>query len=543
MIGDVGRLRQVVVNLVGNAIKFTENGEVVMQVSLDEGGGQGVALRFEVADTGIGISAEKLGTIFEPFEQADGSTTRRFGGTGLGLAISTKLVRMMGGEIGADSRPGRGSTFWFTVVMEAQPHDAASLGRIELDFPQLEGMPILIVDDNATNRLILEEVLASWGANATAVDGAAAALEALRSAMAQGRPFAVALVDGMMPEIDGLDLIRRIRSDPRIAGVQLLLLTSAGQPEDLTVCQALRIAACLTKPVRQSELFDSLMKALMPRGRPEPAGTDRGRTDHANHTVSPSKELRILLVEDHPVNQKVAVRMLERLGHSAMVAGDGVQALRALEASRFDIVLMDLQMPEMDGFDAVRAIRARESGTGRRLPVLALTAHVMQGDRERCLAAGFDDYLSKPIRQADLQAALEALRLRDPGAVDAPPDQDSDLSPGHRLLARLSEACGGDDAFARELAATFLDSAPRCLDGIADAVRAGDGRDLAAEAHGLKGISRTIGADDLAAACQALEDAAHQHDFRRARAEAARVVDIWRLRGRFWNPSQDPRAA
>jgi two-component system sensor histidine kinase/response regulator len=528
VIGDVGRLRQVVVNLVGNAIKFTEKGEVVMQISLEEGGGQGVALRFEVTDTGIGIPADKLGTIFEPFEQADGSTTRRFGGTGLGLAISAKLVRMMGGAIGTDSRLGRGSTFWFTIVLEAQPQDAASLG-LTSDFPQLEGMPILIVDDNATNRLILEEILASWGTNPTAVDGAAAALVALRSAMARGRPFAVALVDGMMPEIDGLDLARRIRSDPRIAGVHVLLLTSAGQPEDLAVCQALRIAACLTKPVRQSELFDALMRALTPRGRPEGAQTTRGRGEDAEDPDSPVEPLRILLVEDHPVNQKVAVRMLERLGHSVMLAPDGVQALRALEASSFDVVLMDLQMPEMDGFDAVRAIRARESGTGQRLPVLALTAHTMQGDRERCLAAGFDGYLPKPIRQADLKAVLGALRHHDIDGGDARRREDSDLGPGHPLLARLSDACGGDDAFARELAASFLESAPRCLESIEDAVQAGNGRGLAAEAHGLKGISRTIGADDLAFACQALEDAVHQGDLRKARAKATRVGEIWKL--------------
>ncbi len=340
----------------------------------------------------------------------------------------------------------------------------------------------------------------------------------------------------MMPEIDGLDLARRIRSDPRIAEVHVLLLTSAGRPEELSACQALRIAACLTKPVRQSELFDALMKALTVRSRPEQARIAPDRAEDASHSGWTGGALRILLVEDHPVNQKVAVRMLERLGHSVMVASDGVQALRALEAEGwrrpggFDVVLMDLQMPEMDGFDAVRAIRAGEAGTGRRLPVLALTAHTMQGDRERCLTAGFDGYLAKPIRQADLAAALGELGLHDLGGIsDAGRNEDFGSSLRHQLLTRLSDVCDGDDAFARELAGSFLESSPRCLDDIADAVQRGDGRKLADAVHGLKGISRTIGADDLAAACQALEDVAHQGNLHRARAEAARIGDIWKL--------------
>ena len=530
VIGDVGRLRQVVVNLVGNAIKFTERGEVLMRVSPEECGDHRVMLRFEVADTGIGIPAEKLDAIFEPFEQADGSTTRRFGGTGLGLAISAKLVRMMGGTIEADSRPGMGSTFWFTIALGVPSKDAASAGRVEPDFPRLEGMPILIVDDNATNRLILEEVLASWGAHPTAVDGAAAALDALRDAAARDRSFIIALVDGMMPEVDGIDLVRRIRNDPRIAGVHILLLTSAYRPEDSGICHTLQIAACLTKPVRQSELFDAVMKALSHRGPPESARDERGRAEDADGAASTGGGLRILLAEDHPVNQKVAVRMLERLGHSVVVAPDGVRAIRAIEAEAraggFDAVLMDVQMPEMDGFDAVRAIRAREAGTGRHIPVLALTAHAMQGDREWCLAAGFDGYLPKPIRQVDLQASLAALVPIDRGER---PGRSPDPGARHRVLGGLIGVCGGDDAFARELAGSFLQSAPRCLGVLEDAMRAGDARMLASEAHGLKGISRTIGADDLADACQALEDAAHQGDFRRARTETARIGDAWEV--------------
>ncbi len=527
VIGDVGRLRQVVVNLVGNAIKFTEKGEVLTRVCLEEGRGEAVVLRFEVTDTGIGIPADKLDTIFEPFEQADGSTTRRFGGTGLGLAISSKLVGMMGGTIAADSRPGLGSTFWFTIALGVRSPDATSVGRVAPEVPRLEGMPILVVDDNATNRLILVEVLTSWGAHPTAVNAASAALSALRDASARGRPYVMALVDGMMPEVDGLDLAGQIRCDPRIARIHILLLTSAGSPEDPSISRTLELAACLTKPVRQSELFDAMMKVLAPRVGPEPARV-AGREAEGS---SPTGEgLRILLAEDHPVNQKVAVRMLERLGHSVVVAPDGAQALRAIEAEArsggFDLVLMDVQMPEIDGFEAARAIRAREAETGEHLPILALTAHAMQGDRERCLSAGFDGYLPKPIRQADLEAALETYSPRDrSGRQPASPDPDA----RPRVLAGLMDICGGDDAFARELAASFLESAPRCLGVIEDAVRHGDAPTLANEAHGLKGISRTIGAGDLADACQALEDAAHRGDLKEAEVEIRRIGDAWEV--------------
>jgi PAS domain S-box-containing protein len=525
LVGDVGRLRQVVVNLVGNAIKFTDHGEVIVTIVHEEPaeGGGGPVLRFTVTDTGIGIPAGKLDAIFEPFEQADRSTTRRFGGTGLGLAISAKLVAMMGGRIRAESRPGVGSTFEFTIAPGVQPCGLPESGRGEVALPRLEGLPILIVDDNATNRLILAEVLSSWGAVPSAVAGAAEALQTLRTAAAAGRPFAAALIDGMMPDVDGLGLTRRIRGEPSIAEVPVLLLTSAGAPEDTEVGRALRIAACLTKPVRQSDLFEALMKALTPRralvvrGGPE--------STHAATPAPSGPRLRVLLAEDHPVNQKVAVRMLEGLGHSAVVAPDGAQALRELASGGFDLVLMDVQMPEMDGFEAVRAIRAGESGTDRHLPVLALTAHAMQGDRERCLDAGFDGYLAKPIRRADLEEALAALGRRgdDPdGAAKpiAPPDPAS-------LLAALEAACDGDAGFARELAASFLDSAPRCLDGIRDAIAVADPDRVAAEAHGLKGISRTIGADELAEACMNLEVAARDADLRKIEGLATRVEAAW----------------
>jgi two-component system, sensor histidine kinase and response regulator len=514
LVGDSGRLRQVIVNLVGNAIKFTERGEVVAAVSVVESSDSAVTLRFSVADTGIGIPAGKLQMIFQPFEQADGSTTRRYGGTGLGLTISHKLVDLMGGTISVESEPGRGSTFTFTVKMGVQVPDHSLASEPQLS--HLEGLHVLIVDDNATNRLILTEVLTNWGMRPTAVDGARAALAALRNASDRGEPYPMVLIDGMMPEMDGFDLAARIRQEPAIADVRLVLLTSAGEPDDTARCRDLVISFCLTKPVRQSELFDALVKEMTLWTRSE---FRRTRLPAQGALAAPSgASLRILLAEDHPVNQKVAVRMLEHLGHSVVVAADGAKALRALKEGRFDVVLMDLQMPEMDGFEALRAIRSREEKNGDHTPVIALTAHAMQGDRERCLAAGFDGYLAKPMRQADLHSVLERLE---------PPESHSSADPDRSLIEALTVICGGDEDFARELALTFLESAPGCLSGIELAIETGDYRELSAQAHALKGISRTIGAEKLALRCVDVERAADRNDSCSATRAAGDLASAW----------------
>jgi two-component system sensor histidine kinase/response regulator len=516
VIGDLGRLRQVMVNLVGNAIKFTERGEVVASVALEESADETVNLRIAVADTGIGISAQNVHAIFRPFEQADGSTTRRFGGTGLGLTISSKLVELMGGRIWVQSEPGVGSTFWFTVKLGLHPHDASSCGEPEV--PLLEGLPVLIVDDNATNRLILEEVLKNWGARPTAVNCGSAALEELRAALDRGEPYPIALVDGMMPAMDGLELAGLIRGRPAIADVRILLLTSAGQPDDTSRCRALDISACLTKPVRQSELFDALMKGMAFWNRSERVHPPRHTAGQRLGPLTALEPLNVLLAEDHPVNQKVAVRMLQHQGHKVAVASDGRQAIVALEAGRFDVVLMDLQMPEMDGFEALREIRAREPLTGRHIPVIALTAHAMQGDRERCLEAGFDGYLAKPIRQADLHKVLQELKH------DEGPDMSENQQP---VLVGFSEICGGDDDFARELALSFLESAPGCIAGIETALESGDLRALTAQAHGLSGISRTIGAKQLATVATDLEAAGRGADLAAAANLAPGLSAAW----------------
>ena len=366
LVGDPDRLRQVLINLVGNAIKFTARGEVVVAVEPEQEGRDGVVLHFRVSDTGIGIPPKKQRAIFEPFEQADTSTTRQYGGTGLGLAISARLVALMGGKMWVESEVGQGSTFHFTASFGRQPEDAS--GGAGRDLPRLEGLPILVVDDNATNRRILEEVLSNWGVRPVAVDSGPEALRTLRAATRRGEPFAAALIDGMMPEMDGFGLAEHIRAEPEIAATALLMLTSAGRPEDPECLKALRIAAFLIKPVRQSELFEALMKALV---LPDEPSETRSRGSCGGVENQPDGDraavgLRVLLAEDHPINQKVAVRMLEKMGHSVVVAADGRQALEAIEADRFDVVLMDVQMPVMDGFEAVRAIRAGGRDTAAR---------------------------------------------------------------------------------------------------------------------------------------------------------------------------------
>jgi CheY-like chemotaxis protein/HPt (histidine-containing phosphotransfer) domain-containing protein len=516
LIGDACRLRQVLVNLVGNAIKFTDRGEILVTAGLDSPSSEGAVLRFSVADTGIGIPAEKLEMIFQPFEQADGSTTRRFGGSGLGLTISAKLVELMGGTIWVESQPGIGSTFWFTVALGVQPPGSSSERDIEL--PRFERLPVLVVDDNATNRLILTEVLTNWGAYPVAVDGGLAALDALRGATSRGQPFPIALIDAMMPGMDGLELARQVRGEPAIAGVRLMLLTSAGQPDDVAQLRSLDISACLTKPVRQSELFNTMLRTMARSNGFKPAHPKRQQLEGAVDTTSAQQGMRILLAEDHPVNQKLVVRLLERMGHTVVVAEDGNEAIAALDAGSFDGVFMDVQMPEMDGFEAVRIIREREKTTGKHLPIVAVTAHAMHGDRERCLRAGFDDYLSKPIHQQEIKAVVKALADKTPRAPTI--DQS--------MLDKLSAICCGDEAFGRELAESFLESAPRCLAGIDAALAHGDAGMLTAQAHALRGISRTVGALDLANLCTELEDVTTRGDLKAAPVAAARLGNAWK---------------
>ncbi len=405
IVGDPVRVGQIVTNLVGNAIKFTESGEVALYAGLEEAAPDGrVILRFDIRDTGIGIPEDKQAVIFEPFSQADGSTTRKFGGTGLGLTISTRLVKMMNGEIWVDSKPGAGSCFHFTACFEAAEEPQPS----HADDAHLAGMPALIVDDNSTNRRILSQLLWLWQMKPSPVASGMEALATLRQAAERSDPFALVLTDCHMPEMDGFELATRIKTSPQLAGSVVMMLTSGEQSGDIKRCRDLGISVYLSKPVRRAELRAAIVKTLAEH--PVPAAPVRGGALREVKDKAHGETMHILLTEDNPVNQRVAVRILEKQGYQVTVAGNGLEALMAMQGHDFDVVLMDVQMPEMGGFEATEKIRRSEQRAGTHIPIIAMTAHAMEGDRERCLAAGMDDYISKPIRAATLIDLVEKYR-------------------------------------------------------------------------------------------------------------------------------------
>ena len=399
LIGDALRLRQIIANLVSNAVKFTDRGEIVVRVAAEDSDPDEVLLHVAVADTGLGIPRAKQQLVFEAFSQADTSTTRRHGGTGLGLAISGQLVALMGGHLWLDSEVGRGSTFHFTVRLRRNP--APSADRAAMCPSVLRGIRVLVVDDNATNRRILEELLGYWSMVPTTVADGPAALAELRRALAGGAAYDLVLLDCMMPDMDGFDVAARARRIPELFRTPLVMLTSSGQLGDIARCETVGIDAYLTKPINPSELQETILRALGNRALPASPAADAVADGAA--TI---RQLRILLAEDNLVNQRLAVRVLERMGHAVDVVEDGHGALRAIADRRFDLVFMDVQMPGMDGFEATQTIRARETDRGGRVPIVAMTAHAMKGDRERCLAAGMDDYLTKPFDAAGLRRVL-----------------------------------------------------------------------------------------------------------------------------------------
>jgi two-component system sensor histidine kinase/response regulator len=480
LVGDPARLRQVVVNLVGNAIKFTEQGEVAVHVAVESMSAEDCVVHFAVRDTGIGIAQDKQEMIFEPFAQADGSTTRKYGGTGLGLSISTRLVELMGGGMWVESAEGRGSTFHFTVKFGRR--HAPELRPAPAPPETLAGLPVLVVDDNATNRRILERMLSGWSMKPAMADSAVAALAAMEWARQIRTPYPLVLIDCHMPEMDGFDLALRIKQDPGLAGATIMMLTSANRQGDVRRCQELGIVAYLIKPIDREELLEAILKALgeqvalCPPESPAPARPPIERS---------ARRLEILLAEDNFVNQRLVMRCLEKRGHGVTVTSNGREALAALEKKRFDLVLMDLQMPEIDGFEATRAIRLQEQATGAHLPIVAMTAHAMKGDRERCLAAGMDGYVSKPIEIRELIGVIESLTSASPEA--APAGGDGTAGDGaldaDAALGRLD----GDAEVLAELAEAFVDDHARLLSEMRHAIATSDGRTLKAAAHSLKG--------------------------------------------------------
>jgi len=530
--GDPGRLRQVLINLVDNAVKFTDAGEVVVRVApAGPPEQQPPLVRFEVQDTGVGIEPEITNRLFTSFTQADLSTTRRYGGTGLGLAICRQLSELMGGQIGVESEPGRGSTFWFTVRLGV----ASDHPRLPSRRAVLAGVRALTVDDNATNRTILSENLASWGARPSAAAGGAEALEALRAAASEGDAFALAVLDYNMPGMDGMELARAIRADPALAGVHLVMLTSSGRRGDAGAAHRAGIEAFLTKPVRQASLYDCLATVLGRGGPDEKAPiVTRYSLDEANAR----SRGHLLVVEDNVVNQKVASRMLEKLGYRVDLAANGLEAVEAVSRIAYGAVLMDCQMPEMDGYQATRLIRRTEGERGglARVPIIAMTAGAMAEDERLCLEAGMDDYITKPVDMGTLAATLGGwLRgpasgpggpATEPGrpappAGAAAPGPPADFDPG--TLAALRDSEGPQ--FLDELATLFVDTAVERIRQLWQALSSGDMAAAGAYAHGLRGSAAEVGANGMAGLCLRIELSATDQDLDGA-AQALSLLEV-----------------
>ena len=505
--GDPGRIRQILINLVGNAVKFTKRGEVIVTVSSLGRTNEAVRLKIAVTDTGIGLTPEACARLFQPFSQADSSTTREFGGTGLGLAICKQLVELMHGEIGVESVSGQGSTFWFTLQLAPQPVSAQQVKRTPV---ALSGRRVCLVDDNQTNRTILDAHCRQWSMETAMVNDGPGALACLRAAAVSGTPFDLAVLDMQMPSMDGLQLARAIKDDRLIAGTKLVLLTSSGLRGDAEKARQSGLAAYLVKPVRQALLQDCLTNVLSrPVSQPgssEPKAAEPAPiiTQHSLKETRSALRAHVLVAEDNLSNQKVVVRMLEKLGYKADVVCNGREAVEAVGRFSYAAVLMDCQMPEMDGLEATREIRRREaagSGTARRMPIIALTANAMQSDRERCLQAGMDDFVTKPIRREVLAAALEQRIVSQPEPAGSGAHQEVQMNGTSvdpdcvdaTVIAELRDL-GDKEELLFPLISHYLDETPKLLTSMRAALDNGDAATLTRVAHNLKGTSGNLGA-------------------------------------------------
>jgi two-component system sensor histidine kinase/response regulator len=510
--GDPGRLRQVLTNLTGNALKFTETGEVAVSAEKEFETEDAVMIRFSVKDTGIGIDKETQKKLFRAFTQADGSTTRKYGGTGLGLSISKQLVEMMGGRIGVVSVPGKGSTFWFTASFDKQPAGAI---QPPTQVESLEKLRVLIVDDNATNRKFLSHQLNSWGMIHAEAESGAQALELLKAAKADGLTYDLALLDFLMPGMDGFSLAEAIKSDPEIAPVRLVLLTSAGERGDGARARNTGIAAYLSKPVRQSQLFDCLISVMSKRGDEKPAKLGSS-TLITKHTLQETKKMShklILLAEDNVVNQKVAIRQLQKLGYRCDTVANGREAIEALSRIPYDLVLMDCQMPEMDGYEATMEIRQRE-GTAKHIPIVAMTAHALEGDREKCIASGMDDYITKPVKQEALKDALDRFLSGSIAEAINTVTAAADTSPVD--MERLREALGDDSDTVSKILTLYLNDMSKSLDQMEIALKSSDHAEIESIAHSCAGASAICGMTAVVALLRELETAGRTHNLTNA---------------------------
>jgi CheY-like chemotaxis protein len=529
--GDPIRLRQIVINLVGNAIKFTDKGEVMLHVERQSQSESALDLHFFVSDTGIGIPEDKQQTIFEAFEQADSSTTRKYGGTGLGLSISAALVKLMGGTMWVESKVRQGSKFHFTVVLEMNKSELEPLTK---EVYKLVDLPILVVDDNASNRRILREILTNWHMKPSLASSGAEALSALRKADSKNS-FDLVLLDVHMPDMDGFAVVEQIRNSYKQQGLKVILLTSASRPSDVARCRELGISDYLSKPIKQSELFDAIVTTMAEHGR------KRERYESASAFIqAPECSLRVLLAEDNPVNQTLAVRILEKLGHKAQVVNNGREALGRSQAEEFDLILMDVQMPEMDGLEATTAIRAAEASTGKHVPIVAMTAHAMKGDREKCLSAGMDGYLSKPIRIDELKQAMSEVNKTQNMGQSSEPNAFRAIG----QLELLLDSVMGDRALLTEMAELWLADSAKQESQIRNGLDSGDAIMVQRAAHALKGSVGTFQATAAQDAANQLEMSAKDADLVGARKVFERLstqIDLVRqdLRQLARAPSAD----
>jgi CheY-like chemotaxis protein/HPt (histidine-containing phosphotransfer) domain-containing protein len=517
LVGDVGRLNQIIVNLVGNAIKFTAQGEVVVRVEHESATDGMVYLHFAVRDTGIGIPNDQLLLIFEAFTQADGSTTRKSGGTGLGLTISKQLVEMMGGRIWVESAPAQGSTFHFSVLFKLQPPAAARPGRADLS--RVRGLRVLVVDDNATYRRVLAETLAHWQMQPVAVASSLQALMILEQGRRAHEPFGLVLLDAVMPGLDGFALAERIKQHAELAEATIMMLTAGGQRGDAVRCRELGIASYLTKPIKQSELLDAILMVL---GRP--LQEDAHSAPVTRHSLRESRQrLHILLAEDNAINQTLLVRLLANRGHTVVLAANGREVLAALQRQQFDVVLMDVQMPELDGIQATIAIRQQEQQTGAHVPIIALTARAMQSDQERCLSAGMDGYVSKPIRADELLAVIEGL-LPATAPEEVGGAMDQHVAAVFDRTAALSHV-DGDIALLREMVELFLADYPQQMAKLEEAIARDDSQTLMRAAHSLKGMVGIFAAKATYEAALRLEIMGQNGELVHARTAFAALAD------------------
>ncbi|MGA2961793.1 MAG: response regulator [Candidatus Korobacteraceae bacterium] len=495
VIGDGHRLRQVLVNLVANAIKFTEHGEVVVTVdSVAERGPN--MIHIVVRDTGIGIPRDKFDTIFEAFGQADSSQTRRYGGTGLGLTISRRLISLMGGQMWVASELEEGSEFHMLVPLLPGTQPAAAPPA------SLKGVSCLIVDDNLTNRKILHAITTQWSMQSDSVESAVLALSALEAAASGNNAYKLVLIDGHMPQMDGFQLAGRIRQNPKLAGAIVLMLTSGGQPGDIDRCRELGISAYLIKPIRRSELLDVVLRVL--NQEPKEVITD---SEEALLPNAAPRKLHFLAAEDNLVNQRLIARLLESAGHSVTVVGDGLAAVNSSQQNSYDAILMDVQMPIMDGHEATRQIRRLEQVTGAHVPIIAMTAHAMKGDREKCLEAGMDDYIAKPLHKQELLQAIYEQTARKPLPIGKPAEAAAPISlDGELDIEGALRQMGGDEELFCELCRLFLQESPALIDSVRTALALGDSTAIYRAAHKLKGTVSTIGGLKAARAALSLEE-------------------------------------